>query len=78
VRKIVSEVAIPVSVATKRIDDIPAREMRKAPTYIEKQALIFDEARYARLEVEGKLIPKDKLDLHLYPQENIPALKNRL
>jgi len=38
VRKIVSEVAIPVSVATKRIDDIPAREMKKTPTHIEKQA----------------------------------------
>jgi hypothetical protein len=78
VRKIVSEASIPVSVATKRIDDIPAREMRKIPTHIEKQVPVFDEIKYARLEAEGKLIPKDKLDLHLYPKENIPALKNRL
>lgn len=78
VRKIVSEVAIPIAVATKRIDDIPAREIRKTPTHIEKQVPVFDEAKYSKLEMEWKLIPKDKLDLHLYPKENIPALKKRL
>jgi hypothetical protein len=78
VRKIVSEASIPVSVATKRIDNIPAREMQKAPKHIEKQVPVFDEIRYAKLEAEGKLIPKDKLDLHLYPKEIIPALKSRL
>ncbi len=78
VRKIVSEVAIPIAVATKRIDDIPAREIRKTPKHIEKQVPVFDEAKYAKLELEWKLIPKDKLDLHLYPKENIPALKKRL
>lgn len=78
VRKIVSEVAIPISVATKRMDDIPARETRKTLTHTEKQVPVFDEAKYAKLEMEWKLIPKDKLDLHLYPKENIPALKKRL
>lgn len=76
VRKIVWEISIPIAVAIKRIDDIPVRELRKTPTHIEKQ--VFDESRYAKLEMEWKLIPKDKLDLHLYPKENIPALKNRL
>lgn len=78
VRKIVSEVAIPISVAIKRIDDIPARELWRTPKYIERQVPVFDEVKYAKLEMEWKLISKDKLDLHLYPKENIPALKNRL